>query len=208
MLNCIMLAHQRGATLPWEDIFTRVHYVKPKTDIPKSEAVSVIHTVKFGSQGTGGRQLHLAKVAATQAIARCNRYTDTQFIVENTDKVVEALKKATPMSPFDVAEDLLQDLDLVRIAGQGRPVQTAFPPNSVFYQKSQGNPNEEGLGWWNQVQSVRVKRPQMGQLWRESKGLPIFGWRDNNGNLTQTHRQRNLAGPAPTSVPPESERIP
>ena len=52
LLNCIMLAHARSAPEPWEMISTRLHYVKPKTVTPASEAKTIRHTVTMGALKT------------------------------------------------------------------------------------------------------------------------------------------------------------
>ena len=200
LLNCLMLAHMRGAPDPWNNIVTKLHYVKPKTEIPDSSALSVVHTVTLGARGTRGRLTRLAKVAAIQAVARCNRYVDTTFVVQDYRKVVKALKDAEPAASEDASDNLLQNLDLVRLAGQGSRALTAFPPGSAFYRKSQADAIQEDFGWWQEVDSVRVKRPQMGQKWRKTQGVPFFGRRGISGMETQTHANR-LRGGAPSSLP-------
>ena len=52
LLNCIMLAHARSAPNPWQMISTRLHYVKPQTVTPASEAKTVRHTVTMGALKT------------------------------------------------------------------------------------------------------------------------------------------------------------
>jgi len=45
LLNCIMMAHARGTPKPWSMIVSRIHYVKPKTIDPQSDAETTRHTM-------------------------------------------------------------------------------------------------------------------------------------------------------------------
>lgn len=200
VLNGLMLALVRGATVPDEDIELHVHYIKPRTTDPASEPASVTHVTSLGAVSTRGVRYRLAKVAAMKSVSRCRIYVDTQFVVKDIASVVETLKaaKPTPENGTDPV-GLGFNLDLVRLACQGRPIRTYQPLGHRVT-------NENDKGWWvARNDGVREKRPQMGQKWRGTHGLP-FLQQDNEAEpgRTQTHHNR-LKGGAPNSDPPSSD---
>ena len=200
LLNGLMLALARGAEKPWEDMALQIIYVKPKTNEPASDAATASHTCLVGTKGKTGARVPLVKVAALQAVARCNRYVDTQFVVHDVKLVLEKIKiskEVTGAAPTA----LLDNLDLVRLAGQGRPVQTAFPPLNKYRFRRQNLASQTDKGWWSKDGGIMVKRPQMGQAWRTTRGLPIFKVTADTAVSTQTHHNR-YRGSAPNSDPP------
>lgn len=200
VLNGLMLALVRGATVPDEDVELHVHYIKPRTTDPASEPASVTHVTSLGAASTRGARYRLAKVAAMKSVSRCQIYVDTQFIVKDIASVVQTLKaaKPTPENGTDPV-GLGFNLDLVRLACQGRPIRTYQPLGHRVT-------NENDKGWWvARNDGVREKRPQMGQKWRGTHGL-AFLQQDNEAEpgRTQTHHNR-LMGGAPNSDPPPSD---
>lgn len=118
LLNALMLCHVRGVERPWYDMAVQIHYVKPKTEIPSSDAATVTHTSLMGTRGLTGAKIPLIKVAALQALARCNRYVDTQFVVANARLVLDKIKESDETEPGQAPSGLLNNVDLVRLAGQ------------------------------------------------------------------------------------------
>ena len=125
----------------------------------------------LGAVSSGQNEMPLVKVAAVNALARCTRYVDTHFTSKNIRLIIEKVKDATTETDSTA---FLDNLDLVRIAGQGRAAITHVPTGSSYYQKDQNDDNENDQGWWKPLDGIQLKRPQMGQAWRVTQGLPIF----------------------------------
>ena len=88
----------------------------------------------MGATKSRGNYVPLIKVAAINALARCTRYVDTHFVTPDVKSVMEALK-TTKEGTEDASLPSL--LDLVRLAGQGRPALASLPTDSPYYRKSQ-----------------------------------------------------------------------
>ena len=108
-LNCLMLAHARSASRPWDMVTARIHYVKPSSE--GSQAITTRHTASLGSRSTTGAKAPVIKNAAINALARCTRYSDTHFVCKDVKSVIEELKVANPDNTAGI--DLMALLDIV-----------------------------------------------------------------------------------------------
>ena len=130
--------------------------------------IQITYTIQrpLGSRSKTGNRIPLVKVAAMNAIARCSKYVDTQFVSHNIPRVIQALRDAEEGQENPAPSS---ELDLVRLAGYGKPCITTVPRDIP-----QNAPGQLDKGWWNKEDGIQRKRPQMGQSWRLTYGMPIF----------------------------------
>ena len=97
---------------------------------------------------------------------------DTQFVSTDIKGIIDRVQSTSQGDASSTSLPYM--LDLVRIAGQGAAAMGSMPMGTPYYRRSQAMVDETDKGWWNANGKVQLKRPQMGQTWRTTHGMPIF----------------------------------
>ena len=116
------------------------------------------HTFDFNT--TQGDKSAIVKVAAVNALARCTRYVDSQFVSTDIKGIMDRVQSTSQADASSTSLPYM--LDLVRIAGQGASAVGSMPMGTPYYRRSQAMVDETDKGWWNANGKVQLKRPQMG----------------------------------------------